>query len=516
MQRLVGIETEYGLLVEGKHPSDLVEEAIAVVQSCPYPWAGPWDYRLEDPRRDARGFQVEKLATDPEDAKFEKPPPKPRTREEERSDRVLANGARLYNDHGHPEYSTPECRDLLDLITHDRAGECIVLQCAQRRSAQEGAPQVQIYKNNTDFHGASYGCHEDYLVQREVPIEVLIQSLIPFLITRQIYAGAGKVGQEPWPMFGKGCKYQLSQRADFCTVEASVDTLAQRPIFNTRDEPHADPRYWRRLHVIVGDANMSEYATALKIGTTSLVLDLLEQGWRPMIAVANPVETIKKISRDPDFQWIVPLKEGGTISAIDLQRIYLKEAEKAFSGRDQETDWLLEQWRWTLDCLERDPLSLADRLDWAIKYHLLEEFVKDEGLDWYKDLSYLQSLDLEYHNLDPEKGLFRALEAEGGVLRLTTEEQVQEAIHLPPRNTRAFLRGFCVSRFTPQIRSLTWGRLTLADSQGLLEVELRDLVDGRVVDYNRRVEKAETLEDFLQVLAETDREQRASSDCPPS
>lgn len=311
-------------------------------------------------------------------------------------------------------------------------------------------------------------------------------------------------------MFGKGCKYQLSQRADFCTVEASVDTLAQRPIFNTRDEPHADPRYWRRLHVIVGDANMSEYATALKVGTTSLVLDLLERGWRPTIAVANPVETIKKISRDPDFQWIVPLKEGGTISAIDLQRIYLEEAEKAFSGRDNETDWLLEQWRFTLDSLERDPLSLADRLDWAIKYHLLEEFVKNEGLDWYKDLPYLQSLDLEYHNLAPEEGLFLALEAEGEVLRLTTEEQVQEALCHPPRNTRAFLRGLCVSRFASQIRSLTWGRLTLADSQGLLEVELRDLVDGRVVDYNRRVEGVETLEDFLQVLSQTDREQRLS------
>ena len=211
-----------------------------------------------------------------------------------RSDRVLINGARLYNDHGHPEYATPECLSLRELVAHERAGERIVLECARAHAERLGVP-VRIYKNNTDFHGMSYGSHESYLFAREVPFERLQTGLIPFLVTRQIYAGAGKVGIEP-PETG-GALFQLSQRADFCAEEASVDTLYRRPILNTRDEPHADPRRHRRLHIICGDANLSPFALWLKVGATALVLSLLEKGWQPPFALRKPVDAIKHSQR---------------------------------------------------------------------------------------------------------------------------------------------------------------------------------------------------------------------------
>jgi len=271
MSRLFGIETEYGIWTSGRDTADLMEEARAVVRAYTGASAGPWDYRPEDPRRDMRGFKVDHLNSNPTDAQYDRPGGPTMSMAEQRNDRVLVNGARLYNDHGHPEYATPECRRLRDLVAHDKAGERIVLAAAQalsatRRPASRGRPgedeerpfngEVSIYKNNTDFHGMSYGCHEGYLVPREVPFEALFRGVLPFFVTRQIFAGAGKVGVETSGPFAEQCQFQLSQRADFFTEEASVDTLHRRPIVNTRDEPHADPRKYRRFHVIVGDANM--------------------------------------------------------------------------------------------------------------------------------------------------------------------------------------------------------------------------------------------------------------------
>src|SRR5579872_1416373 len=302
MARLFGIETEYGIAVEGRGAGDLIQESIALVRSYAGTCVTGWNYRGEDPRRDMRGFTVDRLSTDPDDAQFDAPGTPPMSMAEERSDRILANGARFYNDHGHPEYSTPECSNLRDLVAHDRAGERIVWECAQRRARDLDAP-VHIYKNNTDYHGASYGTHEGYLMRRDLPPDTLIRALIPFLVTRQLYAGCGKVGLEVDR--GSQALFQLSQRADFFSVEASVDTLHNRPIFNTRDEPHATPRRYRRLHVILGDANLSEWATAVKVGATDLVLSLLEQGWTPNIAIRNPVQTLKALSRDPSLRWLV-------------------------------------------------------------------------------------------------------------------------------------------------------------------------------------------------------------------
>lgn len=481
--------------MEGKDPSDLVSEAIEVVRCVPQVAAGPWEYRGEDPRRDMRGYRVDHLTQNPDDARYDRPTEKHRTVQEERSDRVLANGARLYNDHGHPEYSTPECSTLHELVAHDRAGERIVLECARRRSAV-GAP-VSIYKNNSDFHGMSYGCHESYLFPRTVPFESVLAAMLPFFVTRQIFAGAGKVGAEmrasPVPIF------QLSQRADFFTVEASVDTLYQRPIFNTRDEPHADPRIHRRLHVICGDANLSEYATALKVGTTAVALDLVRGGWQPPFAIRNPVATIGNLSRDQSWQWFLTLESGETVRATDVQRAYLAAAvERLGPNADEDTRWVLAEWAVVLKALERDPLELTDRLDWVAKRTLLEQYLKGEGMDWDAELA--QSLDLEYHNIDPEAGLYYGLEEMGAIRRFVTDEAIEEAITSPPQTTRAWIRGELIRRFPQSVQVVGWSKITLEQDGQSTIVDLNPFAAGLDRALREELAGMESLTDWVSAL----------------
>lgn len=494
MSRLFGIETEYGLFVAGKEAGDLVEESRQVVRAYPGPVGDPWDYRHEDPRRDMRGYRVDHLTQNPADSQYDRPGRPRLSNEEERSDRVLVNGARLYNDHGHPEYSTPECRTLRDLVAHDRAGERIVLECARRRAAATGR-EVSIFKNNTDFHGMSYGCHEGYLISREVPFEKLQLGLMPFFVTRQIFAGAGKTGVELGGPLEHECAFQLSQRADFFSEEASVDTLHRRPIVNTRDEPHADPRQYRRFHVIVGDANMSEFATALKVGTTALVLELIESGWEPLFRVRQPVDAIRRVSRDPTLRWLVELEDGRQMPAVDLQRIYLSDCRRLFTGRDSDAEWTLRAWEQTLDALEQDPFSQEGRLDWVAKRRLLETYIEAENV-WWEDET-IRSLDLEYHNVDPERGLYLALEQAGQMERLTTDEEIDRAVREAPRDTRAWIRGEAVRRFGPQIRRIGWGGIGLDLAGEMAWLDLRPLVDGNVADLNARLERETDLGKWL-------------------
>jgi len=242
-----------------------------------------WDYRLEDPHRDARGFRAPELLQDTdESAYYEIDRRRPLSFEEIKSDLVLSNGARFYNDHAHPEYSTPECTTLRELVAHEKAGERILAECARRRNLKLPEEQeVKLFKNNTDFAGHSYGCHDNYLIRRDLPWDRLVGGILPFLITRQIFAGAGKMGVEGESAGGQPGVFQISQRADFFSTLVSIDTMNKRPLVNTRDEPHADASRYRRFHVIIGDSNMSEWATALKAGTTALVLDLIERDKAP-------------------------------------------------------------------------------------------------------------------------------------------------------------------------------------------------------------------------------------------
>ncbi len=496
MQRLTGIETEYGLYVEGRGVADQLMEAVGVVRSCPLPAVRSWDYRLEDPRRDMRGFRVEHLEVDPHDAQIEREHPVPLSEREVRSDHALGNGARLYNDHAHPEYATPECRRLLDLIAHDKAGERIVLACARAYERQTGN-RLTLYKNNSDHHGSSYGCHESYSTTREVPFEVLVANMLPFLVTRMLYAGAGKVGVEAEP--NPRVPFQLSQRADFYMDIMNVETLYRRPIFNTRDEPHAPMRRYRRLHVICGDANMSEYATALKVGTTALVLDLTELGWRTPLSIPNPVREAQRLSRDTDLKWLVET-DMGAMSAIDIQRAYWQAASERFAGRDAETDWLLREWQTVLDLLETDPERLADRIDWVAKRQLLTLYVESEGLSW--DDPALFALDLEYHNVDPEQGLYYALVEQGQMLTLVSTEAIEQAVHQPPLDTRAAIRGLCIQRFAEQIETLNWERILLRDGNQSARLDLSRLIEIDLRELSRRLTTAPDITTFVRMVKE--------------
>jgi proteasome accessory factor A len=506
MQRTLGIETEYGITVDGAEAVDVVAESIALVRS--YTQIEPpvqdsalkWDYNLEDPHQDVRGFRVPELLQDFDEAKyFVQDQNRQLSFQEIKSDLVLSNGARFYNDHAHPEYSTPECKSLRDIIAQDKAGERIIEECVRRRNLRTTGGTVKVYKNNTDFVGHSYGCHDNYLLARSIPFEQVIRCLTPFLVTRQIFAGAGKVGIETEEHTTAGA-YQISQRADFFSVLVSIDTMNRRPIINTRDEPHADSDKYRRLHVIVGDANLSEIAGALKLGTTALVLDLLETGHGPsMLDLVDPIAALKTISRDPTLKTPVRLVGGRTILPVDLQREYLAAATKVLRGRDADTDWTLATWQTVLDDLERDPMLCHDRLDWVAKQWLLETFADAEGLRW--DDPWLQSLDLEYHNVRHDEGLYAELTRENKMQRFVTDDDIRRAIRQPPRDTRAYFRGRCVEKFAKEMTTVQWDEIAFGDDGHEFVIRLLNVFDEpEVQKYNVAIDNAPNVATLLQSL----------------
>jgi proteasome accessory factor A len=500
MKRVFGLETEYGITIQGAPSVDVVAESIELVRSYTEHGAHmKWDYRLEDPHRDARGFRAAQLLQDTdESAYYEIDRKRPLSFEEIKSDLVLSNGARFYNDHAHPEYSTPECTTLRQLVAHEKAGERILAECARRRNLKlpEGE-EVRLFKNNTDFAGHSYGCHDNYLMRRDLPWDQLVAGVLPFLITRQIFAGAGKIGIEAESAGGQPGVFQISQRADFFTTLVSIDTMNKRPLVNTRDEPHADANRYRRFHVIIGDSNMSEWATALKVGTTALVLDLIERGKAPQIEIAQPINATKSISRDQDYDWIIELSDGRKISAIDVQRLYLKVADREKSG-EPETSWLLREWETVLNDLERDVTSTQDRVDWAAKKLLLATFREEEKL-WTDP--WLQALDLEYHNIQPDQGLFYELVRQGSMRSIVSEKEIKNAIFAPPETTRAYFRGRAVARFNHAISSIQWDEIAFKNGARSHLVTLPEpAADERLEALNELVREDEEFEDFFSAL----------------
>ncbi len=477
--RLYGIETEYGITREDLEEVDPVVESMELVRAhLTASFERRWDYGGEDPHDDARGFRVSGLQQDKEEDDFARiDAHRPFSFHEMKSDLVLPNGARFYNDHTHPEYSTPECRTLRDLLAHDRAGERVVQRAAERRNRALGGPHVQLYKNNTDLHGHSYGCHDNYLVSRSIPFPQLVAGLLPFLVSRQVIAGAGKVGIEAQESGFVPGQYQLSQRADFMETDLSVDTMHNRPVLNTRDEPHADRTKYRRLHLIIGDANMCEYATALKVGTTQLVLELIDRGAAPAIELADPVAAVKQISRDPDLKAAVRQKQGSALSGIEIQEQYYTAARRMLAGADADTDWVLREWGDTLELLKQDRGRLVGKLDWVTKLWLFETFIREERIGW--DDPWMASLDLEYHNVNADRGLYLGLEAEGKAWRMTTEADIEQALSAGPGDTRGGLRGLCVRRFPDQIKAMQWERIQFAGGlKGKGKVlEMGDLFD---------------------------------------
>ncbi len=380
----------------------------------------------------------------------------------------LRNGSRLYLDVGsHPEYATAECDDLRQLVTHDRAGERILeglVADAQQRLEHEGLDgRIHLFKNNTDSAGNSYGCHENYLVRRQGDFARLSDVLVPFLITRQILTGAGKVLATP-----RGAVYCLSQRADHIWESISSATTRSRPIINTRDEPHADAELYRRLHVIVGDSSMSETTTMLKVGSTDLILRLIESGV-PMrdLALDNPIRSIREISHDMTGMHPVTLANGRTVTAVDLQEEYLgrvRDHVDAEMDPSPEVKQVVELWERGLRALRTGDLSLVEReLDWVIKYRLIERYRAKHGLD-LSDVRVAR-LDLAYHDISRTEGLYNLLAARGLVERVTTDLEVFEATALPPQTTRAKLRGDFVRAAQEARRDYTvdWVHLKLND-----------------------------------------------------
>ncbi len=379
----------------------------------------------------------------------------------------LANGARLYLDVGsHPEYATPECDSILDLVTHDKAGERILeqlLASAEQRLREEGIRGViYLFKNNTDSAGNSYGCHENYLTSRRDDFGHYAEVLIPFLVSRQIYAGAGKVLQT-----ARGAQYCIAQRAEHIWEGVSSATTRSRPIINTRDEPHADAERYRRLHVIVGDSNMSEYTTFLKVGATAVLLRMLEDPSVVLrdMTLENPIRAIRDISHDLTCTKRVRLANGREVSALDIQSEYLTRAlryaeQKGLPPLEQRA---LDMWQHCITALADDPFTLDREVDWVIKHKLIEAYRAKHGLP----LSHprVALVDLQYHDVNRSRGLFYKIQDRGMAERLCTDDAIDEAVETPPQTTRARLRGEFIRKAKERKRDYTvdWVHLKLND-----------------------------------------------------
>jgi proteasome accessory factor A len=400
----------------------------------------------------------------------------------------LENGARLYLDVGsHPEYATPECDSIADLVVHDKAGERILehlVNSAEARLREEGIRGVvYLFKNNTDSAGNSYGCHENYLTSRRDDFGHYAEVLIPFLVSRQIYAGSGKVLQT-----ARGAMYCISQRAEHIWEGVSSATTRSRPIINTRDEPHADAERFRRLHVIVGDSNMSEYATFLKVGTTSILLRMLEDPGVVLrdMTLENPIRAIREISHDTTLRRRVRLANGREASALDIQGEYFNRAKRYQETRGLSAleDRALAMWEHCLKGLESDPWSLDRECDWVIKHRLIEHYRKREGVPLTHPKVAL--MDLQYHDVSRERGLFYKMQQRGLVERTCTDEDIEIAVDQPPQTTRAKLRGEFIRRAKERRRDFTvdWVHLKLND-QAQRTVLCKDPFKSR----DERVEK---------------------------
>jgi len=378
----------------------------------------------------------------------------------------LENGARLYLDVGsHPEYATPECDALIDVVAHDKAGERILedlVRAAEERLIEEGIRgEIYLFKNNTDSAGNSYGCHENYLVGRRGDFQRMIDTLIPFFVSRQIFSGAGKLLQT-----ARGTVYTLAQRAEHIWEGISSATTRSRPIINTRDEPHADAERYRRLHVIAGDSNMSEYITFVKIGTTVALLQMLEADvvFRDL-SLENPIRAIREISHDPSCRRLVRLANGRELSALDIQWEYLERVMRysRTTGFPAQVEQAIGMWEHLLTGLEKDPMSLNREVDWVMKLHLIEKYQARHDLAMSS--ARLGLLDLAYHDVNRDRGLYYLMERRGMTERVVTDEQVSEAMTTPPATTRARLRGSFIKAAKAKKRDFTvdWVHLKLND-----------------------------------------------------
>ena len=450
LPKVLGIETEYGIFVRGGDNNPVSASSLlinAYVAAQRQASRIGWDFEDEQPTTDARGFTMdESIAPEVETTLV---------------NAVLTNGARYYVDHAHPEISTPEVTDAREAVVWDRAADEIVRDSmTYARDLLGDSSEIIIHKNNSDGKGNSYGCHENYLVARELPFGRLTSQITPHFVTRQIFAGAGKVGCELPGRPNDDIGYQISQRADFFEEEVGLETTLKRPIVNTRDEPHADPLKYRRLHVIVGDANMSEVATYLKVGTTAIVLSMIEDDelgddW----LLGNPVPAIRQVSHDPSLNQTIMLRNGNRATALEVQWGLFERAQKyvqarglAAVGADVGAD-VMEKWEHVLTGLEHDPDSVAHWVDWVAKRRIVEGY--SDRYDLKPGAQRLKAIDLQYHDMRADKCL--ALRA--GLDTIVTGAEARAAMTEPPETTRAYFRGRCLDKFPDDIVAANWDSL---------------------------------------------------------
>src|SRR5262245_37467335 len=488
--KVIGTETEYGISAVASSEFNPVISSSLLIST----YAGAlrrirWDYEQESPLRDARGFEPVQLR-------------EPSEEDLGLANVILPNGARYYVDHAHPEYSTPECVTPRHLVIHDKAGERVLERSLDEvRRTMPGGQQLAIYKNNSDGKGNSYGTHENYLVDRAVPFANLVAGLTPFFVTRQVFCGAGKLGGEASWDDRSGQRYQLSQRADFFEAEVGLETTLKRPIINTRDEPHADPEKYRRLHVIVGDANLCEVATLLKLGTTALVLKMIEDDDAPDLELAEPVPALHEVSRDVTCSASLRLSDGRRLTPVQIQWEYLERAKKYVEQEDTTADNLevLERWESVLAGLEDDPMQLTRELDWVAKHRLLEGYRERHGLDWSDPK--LRLIDLQYHDVDRSKGLYHRLAAAGQVERLVSDDEVERAVMEPPEDTRAYFRGRCIAAYPDAIAAASWDSMIFdIGAEALQRVPMREPLKGTKEHVDDLLERAEDAAALVELL----------------
>ena len=492
IRKVCGIETEYGIILRGAGESNPVTASSVLINAyvARAQRKVGWDFEDESPGRDARGFAREgSMAPEVETHLV---------------NAVLTNGARYYVDHAHPEYSSPECADALECVRYDKAGERILALSMEAAAAvlPEGQ-DVVILKNNSDRKGNSYGTHENYLMDRAVPFSRIVHHVMPHFVTRQIYTGAGKVGSEVPSMTSADVPFQLTQRADFFEEEVGLETTLKRPIVNTRDEPHADAQKYRRLHVIVGDANLCEVATFLKVGVTSIVLAMIEDDFfgETDLALATPVQAMRKVSYDLTLGHALELADGRRLTALEMQWELLDLARKYAEDRgleavDEEVGRnVLARWESTLTALEVDPMQLSRQLDWVAKYTLLDAYRDRRGLEW--DDHKLAAMDLQYHDIRPERSLFARLNTE----RLVTEESVAAAVTEPPRDTRAYFRGRCLQRWASSIAAANWDSMVFdLGSDPLRRVPMMEPLRGTAAHVDTLLEECASPAELLERL----------------
>lgn len=492
--KVCGIETEYGIMVRGadNNPvsaSSLLINAYLSTRPRQRPSRIGWDYEDEQPGNDARGFRLDD-ALSPEI-------------EMHLVNAVLTNGARYYVDHAHPEVSTPECRDALEVVLFDRAAEEIVRasMVAARQMLPDGA-ELLCHKNNSDGKGNSYGCHENYLMARDTPFGRIVAQITPHFVTRQIFIGAGKVGCELSGVPNDEVPYQISQRADFFEEEIGLETTLKRPIVNTRDEPHCDASKYRRLHVIVGDSNMSEVATLLKVGTTAIVLAMIEDDQMgDDLTLANPVGAIRQVSHDIALQRTVLMRSGRRATALELQWSLLERARKYERSHGLEAVVeavgadVLRRWEAVLTGLEHDIASVAGTVDWVAKKRLVDGFADRHSIR--PGDARLKALDLQYHDMRPDKCL--ALRA--GLATVVAAGDVETAMTEPPVTTRAYFRGRCLQKWPDDIVAANWDSLVFDIGRDpLRRVPMMEPLRGTADHVARLIDDSGTAADLLSRL----------------